>query len=36
MKITSKPILLVEDDQVDVMTVMRTIEVYWTISEGPQ
>jgi hypothetical protein len=32
MKITSKPILLVED----IMTVMRTIEVYWTISEVPQ
>ena len=31
MKITSKPILLVED----IMTVMRTIEVYWTISEEP-
>ncbi|WP_296442637.1 response regulator, partial [Rhodoferax sp. UBA5149] len=26
MKITSKPILLVEDDQVDVMTVMRALK----------
>jgi hypothetical protein len=32
MKITSKPILLVED----IMTVMRTIDAYWTLSEVPQ
>lgn len=33
MKITSQPILLVEDDQVN---VMRSIDAYWTISEIPQ
>lgn len=33
MKITSQPILLVEDDQVN---VMRSIDAYWTISEMPQ
>ena len=27
MKITHKPILLVEDNQVDVMTVMRALKV---------
>jgi hypothetical protein len=32
MKITSNPILLVEDDQVD---FMRPINAYWTISEVP-
>jgi hypothetical protein len=32
MKITSQPILLVADDQVD---VMRSIDAYWTISEVP-
>jgi hypothetical protein len=32
MKITNTPILLVEDDQVD---VMRSIDAYWTISEMP-
>ena len=26
MKISSKPILLADDDQVDVMTVMRTLK----------
>ena len=33
MKITNRPTLLVEDDQVD---VMRSIDAYWTISEMPQ
>jgi hypothetical protein len=33
MKITNTPILLAENDQVD---VMRTIDAYWTISEMPQ
>ena len=33
MKITNTPILLVEDDQVD---VMRPIDAYWTIGEMPQ
>lgn len=33
MKITSQPILPVEDDQVD---VMRSIDAYSTISEIPQ
>lgn len=33
MKITSKPILLVEDDQVDVMTVKRALKEIHVINQ---